>query len=40
MESIVPCVILRENTERPETVVVRGNVVAGSDRESIVGGAG
>jgi len=27
----VPCVTLRDNTERPETVAVRANVVAGND---------
>lgn len=32
----VPCVTLRENTERPETVEVGANILAGSDPERIV----
>jgi UDP-N-acetylglucosamine 2-epimerase (non-hydrolysing) len=32
----VPCVTLRENTERPETVSVGANVVAGTDPQSVV----
>jgi UDP-N-acetylglucosamine 2-epimerase (non-hydrolysing) len=32
----VPCVTLRENTERPETVSVGANVVAGTDPETVV----
>ncbi|MBW3581649.1 MAG: UDP-N-acetylglucosamine 2-epimerase (non-hydrolyzing) [Euryarchaeota archaeon] len=32
----VPCVTLRDNTERPETVDVGGNVLAGTDPERIV----
>ncbi|MGV8108417.1 non-hydrolyzing UDP-N-acetylglucosamine 2-epimerase [Methanospirillum sp.] len=32
----VPCVTLRENTERPETVEVGANVLAGSDPERII----
>lgn len=32
----VPCVTLRENTERPETVFVGGNVLAGSSPDRIV----
>jgi len=31
----VPCVTLRENTERPETLDVGANVLAGTDAESI-----
>src|SRR2546430_16348524 len=27
----VPCVTLRENTERPETLSIRANVLAGTD---------
>jgi UDP-N-acetylglucosamine 2-epimerase (non-hydrolysing) len=27
----VPCVTLRDNTERPETLEVRSNVLAGAD---------
>jgi UDP-N-acetylglucosamine 2-epimerase (non-hydrolysing) len=33
----VPCVTLRENTERPETVTQGTNVLVGSDPEKIVG---
>ena len=33
----VPCVTLRDNTERPETVDVGKNVLAGSDPDGIVG---
>lgn len=32
----VPCVTLRENTERPETIDVSANVLAGTDPERIV----
>jgi UDP-N-acetylglucosamine 2-epimerase (non-hydrolysing) len=33
----VPCVTLRDNTERPETVTVGANVLAGAEAERIVG---
>lgn len=32
----VPCVTLRENTERPETVEVGANVIAGTDPDSVL----
>lgn len=32
----VPCVTLRDNTERPETVDVGANVLAGTDHEKII----
>ncbi|HJX12040.1 MAG TPA: UDP-N-acetylglucosamine 2-epimerase (non-hydrolyzing) [Dehalococcoidales bacterium] len=32
----VPCVTLRDNTERPETVAVGANIIAGSKAENIV----
>lgn len=32
----VPCVTLRENTERPETVTVGANVIAGLDVEAVM----
>jgi UDP-N-acetylglucosamine 2-epimerase (non-hydrolysing) len=32
----VPCVTLRENTERPETIDVGGNILAGTDPSSIL----
>jgi UDP-N-acetylglucosamine 2-epimerase (non-hydrolysing) len=32
----VPCVTLRDNTERPETVEVGSNVLAGTEPESIM----
>lgn len=32
----VPCVTLRENTERPETIDVGGNVIAGTDTDRII----
>jgi UDP-N-acetylglucosamine 2-epimerase (non-hydrolysing) len=32
----VPCVTLRENTERPETVQVGANIIAGTDPEKIL----
>jgi UDP-N-acetylglucosamine 2-epimerase (non-hydrolysing) len=32
----VPCVTLRENTERPETVKVGGNILAGTNSEKIL----
>jgi len=35
----VPCVTLRENTERPETVDVGANVLAGSGSQRIMDGA-
>ena len=31
-----PCVTLRNNTERPETVDVGSNIIAGTDPDSIV----
>jgi UDP-N-acetylglucosamine 2-epimerase (non-hydrolysing) len=33
----VPCVTLRDNTERPETLTIRSNVLAGTDPEKILG---
>jgi len=35
----VPCVTLRDNTERPETAEVGANVLAGADPEKILEGA-
>jgi UDP-N-acetylglucosamine 2-epimerase (non-hydrolysing) len=35
----VPCVTLRDTTERPETVAVGGNVLAGADPQLILQGA-
>ncbi|NIA11309.1 MAG: UDP-N-acetylglucosamine 2-epimerase (non-hydrolyzing), partial [Nitrospiraceae bacterium] len=35
----VPCVTLRDNTERPETALVGANVLVGADPEKILGGA-
>jgi len=32
----VPCVTLRDNTERPETIKVRANILAGTEPKSIV----
>ena len=32
----VPCVTLRENTERPETIEVGSNILAGTDPEKII----
>ncbi|MGH9732007.1 MAG: non-hydrolyzing UDP-N-acetylglucosamine 2-epimerase [Candidatus Acidiferrales bacterium] len=32
----VPCVTLRENTERPETVTVGANIIAGLDAKSVM----
>jgi UDP-N-acetylglucosamine 2-epimerase (non-hydrolysing) len=32
----VPCVTLRENTERPETLEVGANILAGADTETII----
>lgn len=32
----IPCVTLRENTERPETIFVKSNILAGSDPEKIL----
>lgn len=34
----VPCVTLRDNTERPETVNVGSNILAGSMAENILSG--
>ncbi|HRU81876.1 MAG TPA: UDP-N-acetylglucosamine 2-epimerase, partial [Candidatus Methanomethylicus sp.] len=36
----VPCVTLRENTERPETVAVGANILAGTDPARILAAAG
>jgi UDP-N-acetylglucosamine 2-epimerase (non-hydrolysing) len=36
----VPCVTLRDNTERPETLEVESNVLAGTDPHRIVEKAG
>jgi UDP-N-acetylglucosamine 2-epimerase (non-hydrolysing) len=36
----VPCVTLRENTERPETVEIGANMIAGTDPEKIEACAG
>jgi UDP-N-acetylglucosamine 2-epimerase (non-hydrolysing) len=36
----VPCVTLRDNTERPETVEVGANVVAGTDPSKIISDVG
>lgn len=33
----VPCVTLRENTERPETVEVGANTIAGTDPDAVLG---
>jgi UDP-N-acetylglucosamine 2-epimerase (non-hydrolysing) len=33
----VPCVTLRENTERPETVEAGANIIAGTGPESLIG---
>lgn len=35
----VPCITIRDNTERPETVAVGANLVVGTSAESIVSGA-
>jgi len=35
----VPCVTLRDNTERPETIAVGSNILVGSDSDNIVKGA-
>lgn len=35
----VPCVTLRDNTERPETLAVGGNLLVGTDPDRIVTGA-
>ena len=32
----VPCVTLRDNTERPETLEVGSNILAGTDAEAIL----
>lgn len=32
----VPCVTLRDNTERPETIEVGSNILAGTNAESIL----
>ncbi|MGC8880701.1 MAG: non-hydrolyzing UDP-N-acetylglucosamine 2-epimerase [Minisyncoccia bacterium] len=34
----IPCVTLRENTERPETIKVKSNVLVGTDPEKILKG--
>jgi UDP-N-acetylglucosamine 2-epimerase (non-hydrolysing) len=36
----VPCVTLRDNTERPETIVVGANVLAGADPSKIIQSSG
>jgi UDP-N-acetylglucosamine 2-epimerase (non-hydrolysing) len=35
----VPCVTLRENTERPETITAGANILAGTDPETIIAAA-
>ncbi|MGZ4862501.1 MAG: non-hydrolyzing UDP-N-acetylglucosamine 2-epimerase, partial [Halobacteriota archaeon] len=35
----VPCITVRDNTERPETVAVHSNLVVGTDADQIVRGA-
>jgi len=35
----VPCVTLRDNTERPETAEVGANVLAGADPDACGGGS-
>jgi len=35
----VPCVTLRDNTERPESVAVGANLLAGADADAIVAAA-
>jgi UDP-N-acetylglucosamine 2-epimerase (non-hydrolysing) len=35
----VPCVTLRDSTERPETVMVGGNILVGADPKRILDGA-
>jgi UDP-N-acetylglucosamine 2-epimerase (non-hydrolysing) len=35
----VPCITLRENTERPETIEVGANILAGIDSEKIISAA-
>ena len=35
----VPCITVRDNTERPETVAVHSNLVVGTDADQIVTGA-
>jgi UDP-N-acetylglucosamine 2-epimerase (non-hydrolysing) len=35
----VPCITLRENTERPETIAVGSNILVGTDPEKILKGA-
>jgi UDP-N-acetylglucosamine 2-epimerase (non-hydrolysing) len=32
----VPCITLRDNTERPETVAVGANILAGTNPQSII----
>jgi len=34
-----PCITVRDNTERPETVAVQSNIVVGTEAEKIVAGA-
>ncbi len=35
----VPCITVRDNTERPETVAVHSNLVVGTNADQIVTGA-
>lgn len=35
----IPCVTLRDNTERPETIEVLGNILVGCDKKKIIKGA-
>ena len=34
----VPCITLRDNTERPETINVGSNILVGADIEKIING--
>ena len=34
----VPCITLRDNTERPETVNVGSNILVGANKEKIING--
>jgi len=34
----VPCITLRENTERPETIDIGSNILVGTDPEKILNG--